>query len=161
MAVVNTKGSINITGLDSDPIVMPNAKTSGSSVLRQVETVAIAAADDDTSTYVIARVPSNAVLSNQSEIENDAITGGTDFNVGFYYTDGTVIDDNALLDALDLSTAKTTKLLSGIDKNIRGNEVWQLAGLTADPKKMIDIVLTSVTVGTAAGDITMETFYTV
>jgi hypothetical protein len=160
MAVVTTKGSINIDNLDSDPIVL-NSKLFNSPVLRQVETVAIAAADDDTSTYTIARVPSNAVLSNQSEIENDAITGGTDFNVGFYYTDGTVIDDNALLDALDLSSATSTKLLSGVDKNIRNQEVWQLAGLSSDPKKMIDIVLTSVTVGTAAGDITMETFYTV
>jgi len=160
MAVVTTKGSINIDNLDSDPIVL-NSKLFNSPVLRQVETVAIAAADDDTSKYVLARVPSNAVLSNQSEIENDAITGGTDFNVGFYYIDGTAIDDNALLDALDLSSATTTKLLSGVDKNIRNQEVWQLAGLSEDPKKLIDIVLTSVTVGTAAGDITMETFYTV
>ena len=160
MAVVTTKGSINIEGLNASPVVL-NSKLFNSPALRQVETVAVAADNDNTSTYTIARVPSNAVLSNQSEIENDAITGGTDFNVGFYEIDGTVIDDNALLDALDLSSATTTKLLSGVDKNTRGNQVWQLAGLASDPKTLIDIVLTSVTVGTAAGDVTMETFYTV
>lgn len=161
MATVQTKGSINIAGLEADLVVMPNSKTSGSATLRQVETVAIAASDDNASTYTIARIPSNAVLSNTSVIENDAITGGTDFNVGFYEIDGTVIDDNALIDALDLSSATSTKLLSGVDKNIRGNEVWELAGLSEDPQTLIDIVLTSVVVGTAAGDVTMETFYTV
>lgn len=159
MTVVKTKGSVNIAGLDSSPVIL-NSKTFKSPLLRQVETVAIAAADDNGSTYTIARVPSNAILSNQSEIENDAISGGNDFNVGFYKIDGTVIDDNALLDALDLSSATTTKLLSGVDKNLRSNKVWQLAGLSADPQTLIDIVLTSVTVGTAAGDITMETFFT-
>lgn len=160
MAVVTTKGSVNIDGLDSSPVTL-NTKLAKSPLLRQVETVAIAADDDNGSIYVVARVPSNAVLSNLSELENDAITGGTDFNLGFYYTDGTVIDDNALIDALDLSSATTTKILSSIDKNIRDQEVWQLAGLSADPHKLIDIALTSVTVGTAAGDITLETFFTV
>mgnify|MGYP003625359427 FL=1 len=73
MAVVTTKGSINIEGLNASPVVL-NSKLFNSPALRQVETVAIAAADDDTSTYTIARVPSNAVLSNQSEIENDELT---------------------------------------------------------------------------------------
>ena len=64
MAIVNTKGSINIDGLDQVPVLMPNSKTSKGNVVNSIDTLEIAAADDDTSTYRLARVPSNAVLSS-------------------------------------------------------------------------------------------------
>lgn len=160
MAIVNRKGSINIVGLDSEPVLMPNAKTSGGSLMRQVETVAIEADDDDGSSYVVARIPSNAVLSEITVLEHEAITGASNFNLGFYDPDGSVINATALRSLLSFTSQGSAKILSSIDKDRRGEEVWQLAGLSEDPHNLIDIVVTSVTVGTGAGALTMETFYT-
>lgn len=160
MAIVNKKGSINIDGLDQDPILMPNSKTSKGGIMYQTDTLEVEAADDDTSTYTVGRLPSNAVISNASEFSNDAITGGTDYDLGFYNIDGTVILATALATALDLSSAGSTKLLSSVDIDKRGQEVWQLAGLTEDPHTLIDVVFTANTVGTADGTISSDLYFT-
>jgi hypothetical protein len=160
MAVVNTKGSINLNGLGQTPVVMPNGKTSKGNLLTSIETLEIAATDDDTSTYRIARVPSNAVLANIT-IDHDAITGGTDFDLGFYDIDeGALIDVDALINTVSLASAGTVDGLGTIDIANKGKEVWELAALTADPVKLIDIVLTGNIVGTAAGTVTARVDYT-
>ena len=159
MAIVNTKGSINLDGLGQIPVVLPNAKTSKGSSLTSIDTLEIAAGDDDGSSYRLARVPSNAVLS-EIEIDNDAITGGTDFDLGFYDIDeGAVIDADALINTVSLASAGSVDGLGSIDIANKGKEVWELAGLTADPVKLMDIVLTGNTVGTAAGTVTMKVVY--
>jgi len=73
MAIVNKKGTINLDGLDQDTLIMPNAKTSKGIIRTSIDTLEINATDDDTSTYRIARIPSNAVLTDIT-IKNDAIT---------------------------------------------------------------------------------------
>lgn len=160
MAVVNTKGSINLDNLDQSPVVMVNSKTAGGSLVSSIETVEVAAADDDGSTYRIARIPSNAVLAEVT-IKNDAITGGTDYDLGFYdIAAGAVIDVDALINTTDLSSAGSVDGLGSIDIANLGQEVWELAGLTEDPSKLVDLVLTGNTVGTAAGTITARVSYT-
>lgn len=159
MAVVDKKGALNLANLDSSPSVMVNAKTSNGALVKQVEYVAVASGDDNNSIYRIARVPSNAVISKLSTLYHTAITGGTDYNIGFAYANGAVIDDNALIDADDFSSAGSVALLSSIALTNIGKEVWELAGLTADPHGLIDIIATGITVGTADGTIACEVIY--
>ena len=47
MAIVNTKGSINLDGLGQTPVVMPNGKTSKGNLMSSIDTLEIAAADVD------------------------------------------------------------------------------------------------------------------
>jgi len=160
MAIVNKKGTINLDGLDQDTLIMPNAKTSKGIIRTSIDTLEINATDDDTSTYRIARLPSNAVLTDIT-IKNDAITGGTDFFLGFYDIDeGVAIDANALLGTTSLASAGSIDGLGSIDIANIGKEVWELAGLTEDPHKLVDIVLTGNTVGTASGTVTGIVKYT-
>ena len=160
MAIVNKKGTINLDGLDQDTLIMPNAKTSKGALRVSIDTLEINATDDDTSTYRIARVPSNAVLESIT-IKNDAITGGNDFFLGFYdINDGVAIDADALLGTTSLASAGDIDGLGSIDIANFGKEVWELAGLDKDPNKLVDIVLTGNTVGTATGTVTAIAKYT-
>jgi len=160
MAIVNKKGTINLDGLDQDTLIMPNAKTSKGVLRVSIDTLEINATDDDTSTYRLARVPSNAVLDTIT-IKNDAITGGTDFFLGFYdINDGDAIDADALLGTTSLASAGDIDGLGSINIANFGKEVWELAGLTEDPHKLVDIVLTGNTVGTATGTVTAIVKYT-
>lgn len=167
MAVVNVSGTVNkLTSVDSPtPTGLAQSATNGGKIHFIRDTVEVAAADSDNSVYRLARVPSNAVIVDL-RINNDAITGGTDYNVGVYDTPeingGAAIDDNAFMDAVDLSSASSgegTYALTAIAIENRHKQVWQHAGLSADPKKLVDIALTGITVGTGAGTIALSVTY--
>lgn len=131
---------------------------SGAKTVTMIATIAVAAADDDGSVYrAFANVPSAWVPVNIA-VHNDAITGGTDYDLGLYKAGvgGAAVDADVLADGLDLSSAAA---LSG----------WNNAGLTtvavenlgdlatlggeSEPEASYDIALTANTVGSAAGDI--------
>jgi len=157
------KESINISGLDSVPAVLPSSANNGADLKFIRGQYAIAAADADGDSYVMARLPSNAVIK-EIKVLCDAITGGTDFDLGVNYPPnkgGTVIDADCLMDGQTLATA--SKVLDGFAAPAienRYKELWEIAGLTADPCHNLDIVLTGNTVGTAAGDVVVEIAYT-
>lgn len=168
MAVANTKSN-NITNADASPIVKNSPSIDGGNLKVKVATLAVAAADDDGSVYRFVRVPSNAVVT-KIDLLNDAITSGTDYDLGIYQTadnGGAVANVNAWADAVDLSSARVTPLdvthEAGSDCPIEYAErkVWQLAGASADTGIEYDICLTGVTVGSGAGDITLKVYYSV
>lgn len=156
------KDDINITGLDSIPSVMSNSQNNGADVKFARGHVAIAAADADGDSYVMARIPSNSVI-RAITVLCDAITAGTDFDLGVNYPTnkgGAVIDKDCLMDGQTLASA--SKVLDGFAAPAienRYKQLWELAGLTADPCHNLDIVLTGNTVGTAAGDVVVEIEY--
>lgn len=166
MAIVNSNEIINLAGAALAVPVASPAKTNGGSVRYIAAEVTIAAGDDDTSTFRIARLPSNAVLK-EIKIGCTAITGGTDFNLGIANSPstsgvGAVIDDNALADALSFASASTFGLdgLKDVAVADFDKEIWQLAGLTADPDTTLDIILSAITIGTAAGTVSFKIEYT-
>jgi len=134
------------------------------------ENVAVAAADNDGDTYTVGVMPSSAVLQRgSSELSCTAITGGTDYDLGIYEIDesadgwvGAEVDGDLFTDGDDLSSAA-----DGIDPyqsiaaGDMGKPLWELLGLSADPKKSYLVVLTGNTVGTAAGNVYLELGYTV
>jgi len=155
MAVINSNESVNLANLALVPPVMPQAKTNGAPILAITSIVAIGTSDLPNSMWRVARLPSNALL-HKLVVSTDAQTGSTDFNIGVAYnpnkSSGATINVNCLADALTLATA--SRALDGLkDVSIANSakELWQLAGLTADPQCSLDIILTGKTIGTAGG----------
>jgi len=155
--------SINVTGLDSVPPVMPSSNNNGADIKHIRGQVAILAADADTNEFRMARLPSNAVIKD-IKVLCDAITGGTDYDLGVAYPiskGGATIVKDCLMDGQTLATA--SKVLDGFSKPAienRFKQLWELAGLASDPNHNLDIVLTGNTIGTADGDVVIEILYT-
>lgn len=162
MAVANTK-STEVTNADATPLVF-NPK-GGQKLLVKGATLAVAAADDDTSVYRFFRVKSNWVIWNLLRW-NDAITGGTAFEIGLHdiaaTNSGAVVDANLFGTTVDLSSASVVPVDERFEVlNITGIglQVWELLGETADTNKWYDLTMTATTVGSAAGDISLQIVY--
>ncbi len=131
-----------------------------------VKTFEIAAADDDASIFRLARIGTSDILL-RATIMCDAITGGTDYDLGLYNptvagNTGAVVDKDCFMDGQTLATAtKTIDGLQTVAIEYRGKEIWELLYATSilttnsDPKKTYDIALTANTIGTAAGTVTV------
>lgn len=127
-------------------------------VVRSIAHVAVAAADDNNSTYLLFKDVPSSFTPVELKIWTDAITSGTDFNIGVANSEtGVVIDDNLFADAINLSSA--SKAIDGLEnvaiEDIGNKSIATLLGLTpTTAKSRYDIILTGIAVGTAAGDIT-------
>ena len=166
MAVANTKSTL-ITNADATPPVLTSPRTSGAHLREAVGTVEVAAADDNNSVYRFVRVRSNARISSV-EHASDAVTGGTDYNIGVWDTaanGGVVVSENLFSDAIDMSSAHafTDGTYETTATNIASveQELWQLLGLSSDPGKDYDIAAIGITVGTGAGTISLRVRYVV
>lgn len=163
MAVVNTK-SRRVSLPEATPIKPQPAILSGADLRSIVGTVEIAAADDDTSVYRICRVHSSWCIQSIRAF-CDAITGGTDYDVGLYQTaenGGAVVLVNAYADTITLATALNGLEVAYENRNIDKieNRVWQDAGLSADPNRFYDLCFTGATVGTGAGTLSAQVVFT-
>lgn len=143
----------------------------GEKPVKAVVTFEVEAADSDGSVYRLLKgVPTQCRILS-AEIANDAITGGTDWDLGFYNTDtttpvgvtptgGTVLDKDVLLNGGDLSAAHTHGApldgTSALDLPDYVKPIYELLGLTFhDKPATVDLCLTANTVGSAAGTITV------
>ena len=138
----------------------PRVHQSRSRVVKQ--SVAIAATDNDGDVFLVAPVHSSWCIDSIAVL-NDAITGGTDYDVGLYEIAETVVDADAYASGVDMSSARTAPLDVAFEArdvaNVQ-NAVWQDAGPSADPQKWFYLALTANTAGTAAGDIAVIIRYT-
>jgi hypothetical protein len=166
MAVVNTKATI-VSNSDATPKVMNPQILQNAPVREQVATVEVMAADDNNSTYRLARVHTSWRISELT-LFNDAIASGTDFDLGLFRTaedGGAAVDDNAYADQISLASASLTgtQLLfeAGSAKGVEKIEepIWKDAGYTSDPGYWLDVVLTGFVVGTATGTVSLRTRY--
>ena len=157
MAVVSTKSTL-VQNFEAKPNQFNPAALLYGRRRGIVGTVAIAAADDDGSKYVLCPVRSSWVIPS-IRLFNDAITGGTSFDVGIYDLDLAIVAASAYASAITLATASTVGVEWGFearDINRLGQKVWQDAGLSADPMAWHYLVLTGNTVGTVAGDVSFD-----
>ena len=164
MAVVNLKGSRNMTGLDSTPKVMADPGDGGGMVRCWTETVETNADDSVSSTYLFARLPSNAKILGQSHVYWDdlATTGSPLLDMGVFNQSGQsdITDDpDALTNGLALASATNGKLIDGIQNY--GLALWDFATGSTDPSVDLDIkgTLTDAAI-TEVGTITVEIYYT-
>ena len=164
MAVVNTKSTI-VSDADNSPVRQTKGHIFQGRKRTLKATVEVAAADDDGSVFRLARIASHWSIES-IRIFNDAITGGTDYDLGVYDTaedGGAVVDVNAYADAISLASASVVGVEQAFEARDIANveqSVWQDVGLTEDSRKWYDLCLTGVTVGTAAGTITAVVTYT-
>lgn len=133
-----------------------------------IKTFEVAAADTDGFIYRILEIPSSAVIT-AIQLSCDAITGGTDYDIGVYNTQkrgGAVVSKDCLLDGQTMATA--LRNANGfLNPNIDSlhKELWEHAStkaslsLTADPSITYDLAVTANTVGSADGTITLVISY--
>jgi hypothetical protein len=165
MAAVTAYGSRIMTGLTSTPVTLADPGEGGGKVRVWVETVETTATDLASSTYLLARLPSNARILGQSmaywdDLASAACTG----TLGIYNVSGSAITDVASAlsqTALDLASANTgSRIIQNIDSY--GLPLWDLNSLvSSDPKVQLDIKLKLANDLTAAGTFTVEIYYTV
>ena len=130
-----------------------------------VDTIAKEAADGNGSVFYLGDpLPSNAVI-HRIDLDFDAITSATDVDLGFYETvsaGAAVIVKDCLLDGQSLATA--TKGVDAFTKPAIENKhkpIFEIAGLTADPKKLMQTALTLNTAGSSVGDIRILIEYSI
>jgi hypothetical protein len=128
-------------------------------------TVSVAAADNDGK--ILHMLPVHSSWSIKSiQIYNDAITGGTSYDLGVYTNAATpvVVDVDAYGTAIDMSSARAATgplhALAEVRDIINiNNKVHQDAGVTVDPAAWYLLSFTANTVGSAQGDITVVIYY--
>ena len=132
----------------------------GEEEVTMIATVELAAADDDGSKYRMFKGVPSTYIPVEFTVMCDAITGGTDFELGLYETNsGAVISKGLFMTGQTLATALTRA--SGHQLGLAAVDIANckktLAELSAQakPSASYDIVLTGDTVGTAAGTVSV------
>lgn len=168
MAVVTTK-SAGITNRDTTPSVINNGRLNGARVQHARGVVAIANGDSATSKYIVCSIPSNAIPVSV-RVSSPDIGTTTAGDVGLYQTTrngSAVVDVDFFASALSLSGGALSKSeivneAAAVATPANGEKtVWELLGLTADPLRDYDVVITLTGAADAAGSVLLEIDYTV
>lgn len=140
------------------------SQAAGQKLITMVQTFEIAAADDDGSVYGLFKDVPSTLAPIAFEIAHDAITGGTDFDLGLYAAGdlNTVVIKDLLMDGQTLAAAAPLTApkngLGNVDVALIGAQkmLYELAGKTVADRPMgYDIALTANTVGSGAGTVTV------
>ena len=165
MAIVNLNGSLIMTGLVADPIDLGAPGIGNGAVRSWTETVEVGAADSDTSTYLVARMPSNARILGSSRFESDdlASAGAPPMDIGVFNVPGDtrITDDpDAINDGIDVATVTDVQFVKDIANY--GLRLWEhVASQTVDPLGDLDIKLSLVDADVnVGGTVTVTIYYT-
>jgi len=183
---MGTAYSTELTNYEATPQVMVSPASATGKIRVWSDTIAAGTGDiDDDDILMMAEIPSNAKIKSIKLYNDDLDSGGspalvTDVgiyngNVKFNDTDGSatayaaegVIDRNCYGTVMTVLqgavTAGTEVRYETLGIETVGNFMWEDAGLTSDPGRMLRIALTIETVAAtaAAGDITMVVEYIV
>ena len=124
------------------------------------------ATDSASSKYRLCKVGADWIPI-QIHINNDAIAGATDMNLGLYDTlenGGAVKDYDVFMDGTDINAGSALGSevdgLSNIDIDSIGEQMYQYAGeTTLQPEQMYDLVLTSDAAITGAATISVRMIF--
>lgn len=172
MAVLDTYTDSNITSAGAVNKLLKAVNSAGGVGIRaRLATFEVAAADSDGSVYRIFKDVDANEVPLMVLVANDAITSGTDWDLGLYKPGlGVVVDKDLLLDGGDLSSAhalSSAAALPGLSavaiENV-GKTLRELADGTVDNQDIgavlsYDMALTANTVGSAAGTVTVLYIY--
>jgi hypothetical protein len=169
MAVVTLVGSLVMDGLDNTPVDLAKTQAAGGRVRAWIDTVEVGAADTASSTYLMARLPSNAVILPASTLYWDDLTttGSPTVDVGVYNMSGKsdfTDDPDALSNGHDVTSAGSGALITqGASISAYGQYLWDHIGsVTSDPKTDVDIKLKLVDANVAGGgSMSVVIYYTV
>lgn len=123
--------------------------------------IEVAADDDDGSVYRFLKGIPSTMMIRELSIHNEAVTGGTDYDLGIYKTSkGAAVDADRLMDGQSMATARART--SGwnvglVSINIEDSQMTIAEfGAETDADSSYDLALTANTVGTAAGTIIVQ-----
>lgn len=166
MATVSLN-STQITNRDASPRVASNSRLVKAQVHSSIGYLESSAADDIGSTYRLCQVPSNARLS-RIMLSCDSLGTAGAANIGIYETTangGAVVDADLFASAQDLTSAlsQADVLLESGEYDIAEMEqpLWETLGLSEDPHKEYDVVMTLSTATIDAGSVCLEVLYVV
>ena len=158
MAVVNLKGSLVMTDIDATPGVLADPGQAGGNVRTWIETVEVGAADTSSSTYLMARLPSNCIILPASTVYWDDLTttGAPTVDVGVFNMSGKsdfTDDPDALSNGHDVTSAGSGAMITqGASISSYGQPLWDhINGVTTDPKTDVDVKLKLVDAAVAGG----------
>lgn len=166
-----------VTNLEATPSSVANAADLYGKQRVMVETFEVAAADNNGDTYTFFPVALDARIDDL-QVVNDAISGGTDYDFGFYkITDnelGAAIDADILVDGQSMASARnvwTSVLFLGtaaMDQGAVKQRLWEILGYSsitaareANQTNQVYMVCTANTVGSAAGTLSAKLTITV
>lgn len=127
--------------------LLPEAIYRGNPVRSILASIAVANGDSIASVFLLAKLPSHAILVPGGLITHTAITGLTDLDLGFGE------DPDCLADGLTLAVAGTKSPLAAVATADLLKPVWQLAGLARDPGREFTLQATMNAAATAAGTV--------
>jgi predicted component of type VI protein secretion system len=149
MALENLK-STQITARDATPPTLVNPATGGGRVVAKAATITPSASASLSSTYRLVDVPSNARIHNLV-FASEAQAAGA-FDIGVYRNTrdgGAVVDQDFFATAVNCSAAVAlTDVINESGTNTlakQAQQLWEAAGMSADPKSTLDIALTVTT----------------
>jgi hypothetical protein len=169
MAVVTLVGSRIMDGLDNTPPDMADAGQAGGKMRQWIDTVEVGAADTAASTYLMARLPSNARIDPSSTLYWDDLTttGSPTVDIGVYNQSGKsdITDDADALSNGHNVTSAGNGLVTGSATSIAnyGLPLWDyVSGVSSDPNVDLDIKVALVDANVVGGGtMTMVLNYTV
>lgn len=165
MALEHLK-STHIANATATPVVLNTAALGAGAALHEsAGTVTAAAAADATSTYRLCRVPSNARVS-QVLLSNGASGAAGAVDIGLYQTNdngGAVVDADFFGSAVLITAAQTHADVtheSGV-YTIANSEksLWSALGLSADPQREYDVVVTVTAAPSAATAMSLKVLF--
>lgn len=142
-------------------------ETRGAGLVVLCATEEIAAADEDGSVYRFFKGVNPALRPVKIDIVCDAITSGSDYDLGLYLSDsGAVLDKDCLMDGQSLASASTLIAplngMGAVGKEDIGKTLYDLLAtpeVVGAIKGGYDIALTANTVGSAAGTVTIIGYF--
>ena len=167
MAVVNVK-SLAITNRDASPVVLSNDSVARGIIRGFCGVVTATSGDSIASTYRFGQIPSNA-RPQSILVSCDALGGTTAGTIDIYDTTangGAIIattGTKALNGGISLVSALAGSeafgggtSAAGYTPGKREKFLWDLLGLSSDPNKVYDVVLTLTAAVTSTGSIAMS-----
>lgn len=160
MGVVNLLSQALTNQQSTTPPVLNQPAFTGAGDWTALGVITNGASDSAGSTYRYFQLPSNAIVFDIAMMNTTDNTSGTSYEVGLYAPFGGAVITNcvACLVPAGLSQVTTRTVWTSIfypaitsgsasSANV-GLTLWQLAGLSADPVTIYEVVMTAVTPGT-------------
>jgi len=168
MAIV-TRKSTSITNRDANPRVMTNAAGAAGSIRGFVGQLLTVATDDIDSAYIMGRVPSNAIMHSLRIFSPDIGSAAAAVDVGLYQTTengGAVVDadffaSGVVLNAGAISAVEVVHEAAVFTLANSEKPLWSALGLTSDPERDYDVVLTPIGAIDAAVVIALKGLYAI
>jgi hypothetical protein len=162
-AVVQTNSTLLTNLYGSSPALLNSDFLDKNSVRYSEGTVAVTTNDSITSQYRFCQIDSGDSIKSIL-VGFDALGGSSTIKLGLYETNSTTVAEsvagNAALFVASVSTvtaaAPTEQRFNALAGNTIGQRVWELLGLSADPRKKYDLCATLTAVAAANGKISFR-----